>query len=152
MIGEADLDLLRAIGPYNCCAGEVVFDASGNPKYKARTYSIDPKETRAFYISPPVPAGLTPVVKATVVTVPTYTEADWEVEVPIDAKYQSGMIDFIMGRAFDMDIESPMSRSNADKHLGRFYSMLGVKYKYESAFRAGNWNGMVGDGDPRAKV
>lgn len=151
-VSEADLDLLRAFAPHNCCAAEVVFDAQGNPYYKARSYCIDPKETRAFYVSPPVPNGLTPTVKATVVTVPAYTLADWEVDVPVDAKYQTALIDFIQGRAHDIDMESPMARQLADKHLGRFYNMLGVKYRYESAFRAGNWNGMTGDGDPRAHV
>lgn len=153
VVHEADIDLVKAFMPYTCCAVEVVFDAAGNPIYKARTFSIDPKDPKIFYVSPDVPAGMTPTVKATVIALPTkYTLAAFDDLVNIEPKYEESIMDYMMGRAFDIDTESPMSRSNADKHLSRFYTAMGVKYKVESAFRAGNYGGTIGDGDPRARI
>ena len=152
-VTEADFDLLKAFSPYICCAAEVVFDADNNPIYRAKSYAIDPKDPKLFYVSPPVPVGLTPTINITaIVPPPDYTLADWGVELPFDMKYQENILDYMMGRAFDIDTESAMSRSNADKHLSRFYTAMGVKYRVESAYRAGNYNGNVGDGDPRARI
>lgn len=153
MVGEADLDLLRAFSPYSCCADDVVFDSFGTPKYIAKSYAIDPKEPKVFYISPPVPVGLTPTVNINAIVPPDEaTLATWGATVPVDFKYQENILDYMMGRAFDIDTESAMSRSNADKHLSRFYTAMGVKYRVEAAYRAGNYNGNIGDGDPRARL
>jgi 6-phosphogluconate dehydrogenase len=152
-VTEADFDLFKAYSPYSCCAAEVVFDANNNPIYKAKSFAIDPKDPKTFYVSPPVPVGLTPTINViAIVPPPEYTLADWGVELPFDMKYQENILDYMMGRAFDIDTESAMSRSNADKHLSRFYTAMGVKYRVESAYRAGNYNGSIGDGDPRARI
>lgn len=153
VVHESDLDLIRAFAPYDCCAVEVVFDVLGNPVYAAKSYAIDPKEPKAYYVSPQVPVGLAPTVKATVSIPPArYTLASWGVDVPVDAKYEQNIMDYMMGRAFDIDTESPMSKTNSDKHLSRFYTAMGVKYRVESAYRAGNYNGSIGEGDPRARL
>jgi hypothetical protein len=153
MVSEADLDLLRAFAPHDCCAGVVMFDAQGNPTYAAKSYAIDPKEPRAFYVSPPVPTGLTPTVQATVNQQPAaYTLADINVDVPIVNKYQENILDYMQGRAHFIDMESPMARQLANTHFTMFYGALGVKYKIQSAYASGNYNGQVGDGDPRARV
>lgn len=153
LVSEADLDLLRAFSPFNCCADTVTFDNFGNPDYRVKSFAIDPKNTSTYYVSPAVPAGLTPTVRANVIMPPaTYTLDDWDTEVPIEAKYQETIIDYMMARALDIDTESPQSQANANKLFGKFYNALGVKYKVESAYRAGNYNGQIGDGDPRARL
>jgi hypothetical protein len=130
-----------------------MFNALGNPIYKARTYAIDPKEPKAFYVSPPVPTGLTPTVKATVFTPPTkYTLTNINDDVLVHNKYEQSILDYMLGRAFQIDLESPQGRANANTHLSNFYNLFGMKYKFEAAYRAGNYNGSIGDGDPRAHV
>lgn len=152
MVREADLDLLRAYAPHDCCAAVVMFDANGNPVYNAKSYAIDPKEPRAFYVSPPVPAGITPTVKATVNELPAYTLADTDVDVAIVNKYQENILDYMQGRAHFIDNESPAARQLANTHFTMFYNALGIKYRIQSAYASGNYNGQVGDGDPRARV
>lgn len=149
---EADFDLTQAFAPFNCCVDPLELDKQGRPIYRVVSYSINPKDTRTFTVSPPVPAGLSAVVRATVMgLVPMYSaQNDFDTVVDAEPKYQAAILDYMVGRAFEIDTESPSSRSNADRHLGRFYTMMGVKYRYESAYRAGNTNGAIGDGDPRS--
>lgn len=152
-VHESDIDLIRTFSPYSCCAGEVVFDSFGNPDFTVKSYAIDPKDTKSFYVSPEIPTGIAINVSATVTKNPVkYVLADVGVTVPVDSKYEENIMDYILGRAYDIDSESAMSRSNADKHLVRFYTAMGIKYRVESAYRAGNYNGAVGDGDPRARL
>lgn len=153
LIGEADLDLLRAYAPFNCCVDDVSFDSFGNPDYRVKSYAIDPKNTSTFYVSPAVPVGLTPVVRANLIQPPqAYTLTEWDIEVPIEAKYQECILDYMMARAHDIDNESPQAVQNANRLFSKFYNALGVKYKIESAYRAGNYNGQIGEGDPRVRL
>lgn len=151
---EADYDLTQAFAPFNCCDEPLELDRHGRPRYRVVSYSINPRDTKSFTVSPPVPAGLSPVVRATIVgAIPQYTaQSHFSTPVYIEPKYQAAILDYIVGKAFEIDTESPSSRTNADRHLGRFYTMLGVKYRYEAAYRAGNVNGAVGDGDPRSRA
>lgn len=153
-IYEADYDLSQTFMPFVCCDGDIELDKHGNPLYRVVSFSINPKDTKTFTVSPPVPAGLSPVVAATINgTPPKYDAAqDFGAVVEIEPKYNASILDYMVGRAFEIDTESPASRGNADRHLGRFYAMLGVKFRYESAYRAGNHNGAVGDGDPRSRA
>lgn len=150
-IAEADLDLLKAFWPHNDCEDVVGFDVNGNPNYVVKTFSIDPKDTASFYVSPAVPNGLAPKVLANVHTqVPEYGLSDWGELVPLEDKYIPMIWDYVMGCAYGIDAESPQSKLNSDTHYRNFWTAMGIKYKQESQYRAGFYNGAVGEGNPGA--
>jgi len=152
-ITQADIELTRAFSPYECCAGEVVLDAQGNPVYVVKSYSIDQKSANTFYVDPPVPEGMNPVVTGQVSSLGAGYNLDmWEEPVAVDNKYIPAIIDYMQARAYEIDMESPLSARNSQIHFQRFYQMLGIKYKAEAAQRAGNIGGVVGSGDPRARI
>lgn len=153
-VTQADYELLKVFSSYTCCASNVVLDTQGNPTYTVKSYAIDPKAPATFYVDPPVPEGMENVkVSAQLYgDPPVYSLEKWEVNVAIALKYSAAILDYMMARGFDIDSESPLSRANANSHFQRFYNALGVQYRVESAHRAGNWNGAVGTGDPRARI
>lgn len=153
LINEADLDLLRAFGSAAICPQCLRVDSAGNPIFKIMSYAIDPKAPTNFYISPAVPVGLNPQVNATCTRpVPKFTLNDIGGEVPIAAKYNNAIKDYMLARAYEVDMESVQGRANSATHYQWFYNAMGVKYRMEAAFRAGNYNGAVGSGDPRSRA
>ncbi len=151
---EADFDLQRSFAPFVCCNETLELNAFGAPVFNIVSFAIDAKNPKNFYVSPPVPAGLSPVVEATVNGVPPDYDAttDLNLEIDIEPKYTGSLMDYVIGKALEIDQESVTSLRDADRHLGRFYTMLGVKYKYQAAYQAGNWNGKTEGGDPRSRV
>lgn len=150
---EADATLSIAFATYGKCEALPEYDEAGNPKYTIRSYAIDKRNPKIIYVEPEVPSGLTPEVTMTVVTkfVP-YTLADWNKVIALESKFYNNLIDFMLGRAYELDSESAQSRSNGQMHMRQFYTAMGVKYKMESAYKAGFYLGETGEGDPRARV
>lgn len=153
-ITQADVELMRAFGPYTCCAAEVVLDKQGRPVYRVKSYGIDQKATDTFYVDPPVPVGMSDVKVNAVIYAPKvdYSLDEWDEVVDVPDKYIPALIDYMQARAHDIDQESPMAKRNAQDFFRRFYNTMGVKYRAEAAHRAGNINGAVGTGDPRARI
>jgi len=150
LVHEADLDLLRAYRTYDSNSLPIDFSAQGTPQYHARSFAIDPKNPTTFYISPPVPVGLSPSVRVTVQdTVPEYTDSMLDQTIPLESKYRPNLWDYVLARAFELDMESRESRANAQMHFTAFWQAMGVKYKRETQFRNGFYNGQVGEGDSR---
>lgn len=151
-IHKSDLDLVRTAGTY-CANRPIRFDKQGNPIYKVRSFALDPTNDKVFYVSPPVPQGLDVVVQANVIAeTPQYTLNHWDSDIQISSDFINSVIDFMMGRINESDVTSAEARSNAIMYMTRFYSVMGVKYKMDSAFRSGYYRGDVGTGDPAARV
>ena len=150
---KADAVLSEAFAAYNVCPTKPEFDAAGRPRYAIRSYSIDKDNPKVVYVEPAVPSGVTASVTLTAVTklVP-YTLKDWNVALSLDPKYYNPLLDFMWGRAYELDTESAQSRSNAQIHMRAAYTALGLVYKMDSAHRSGFYLGQTGDGDPRARV
>lgn len=147
-----DASLLSAFLPYDYCPPKVTYK-NGTPTYDLKSFAISPHDERTFYVSPPVPAGLVPTVKATLFgEVPELTLAEWDTELAMSDKYYNNLIDFMLARAYELDSESPNSRANSQMYMSRFYTAMGVKYKVDSAFKSGFYQGQIGTGDPRAVI
>jgi hypothetical protein len=131
-----------------------MLDRNGNPSYRVKSYAYDSKASDTFYIDPPLPKGLNNVKVNAVIYAPNpeYTLDHWGESVDVPDKYIPAIIDYMQARAHDIDTESPMAARNAETHYRRFYNMLGVKYRSEAAHKAGNVEGAVGTGDPRARM
>lgn len=148
---KADVALLKAFSTYNYCPPKVQF-RNGKAVYAVKSAGVDPTDPKTFYVSPPVPQGLAVSVVAKVtMDTPVLTLADWNKPIPIDYRYINQVVDFMQGKAFELDTESAVAQSASRKFFYQFYNALGVNYKMDSAFGSGFFKGQVGTGDPRAR-
>jgi hypothetical protein len=147
---KADVSILKAFSAYDYCPPKIQFK-DGKAVYSAKSAGVDPTDPKTFYVSPPVPVGMTAAVLAKVVkNAPTYTLTDWDVEIDIDERYINNLVDFMQARAHELDLESATAQVSSSKFYKQFYTALGVTYKMDSAFGSGFFKGEVGTGDPRA--
>jgi hypothetical protein len=144
-----DIEMATAFNAYAICPIEPRI-INGKANYLVRSFAFDSKNTHKFYVDPPVPKGMTVQVNATVTgDVPQYTLADWDKPVEMESKFDASLIDYMMAKAFELDMESAQSRTNSQGLFKKFYDVMGVKYRVESKYRSGNYLGEVGP-NPRA--
>jgi hypothetical protein len=149
-IHQGDAKLLAAFMPYDYCTPRVQYK-NGAPVYNIKSFAVSSTDSKVFYVSPPVPQGLSPVVTATLIgEAPELTLADWDTVLPMEDKYYNNLLDFMQAKAYELDNESANSRANSAMFMTRFYQAMGVKYKVDSAIKSGYYKGEVGTGDPRA--
>lgn len=147
-----DANILKAFAVHDYCPPKVQFK-NGAPVYNIKSFAVSDTDIKTFYVSPPVPAGLSPKVQATLIgEAPELTLADWNIPLAMQDKYYNNLLDFMQARAYELDSESPNSRANSQMYFQRFYSAMGIKYKIDSALKSGFWKGQVGTGDPRARL
>lgn len=147
---KGDTTMAAAFNAYAVCPPQYRM-VNGEAQYIVRTYSIDDKNGHKFYVDPPVPQGMTITVNGTVTgSIPDYTLADWDKPIAMESKYKANLIDYMMACAFGLDTESAQSRVQSQQLYGKFYDVMGVKYRQESKYRAGYYLGQVGTGDPQA--
>lgn len=147
---KADAAMLKAFSAYNYCPPKLQFK-DGKPVYAVKSAGVDPTDPKTFYVSPPVPVGLSVSVTAKVVkSAPQYTLSDWDKPLDMDNRYLNQIYDFMQARAHELDTESVFAQQNARKFYSQFYQSLGITYKMDSAFGSGFYKGQVGTGDPRA--
>lgn len=151
-IHHGDASLLKAFMPYDYCVPKVQFK-NGAPVYRVKSFAVSPTDSKVFYVSPPVPRGVNPVITATLIgDAPELTLQDWDKPLEMDDKYYNNLLDFMQARAYELDSESPNSRANSQMYFSRFYQAMGIKYKVDSAVKSGYYKGEVGSGDPRARL
>lgn len=149
---ETDAKILKAFSAYDYCPPKVQYK-NGTPVYTLKTFAVDSLDPKTFYVSPPVPSGLSPVITATVIgKPPELTLASWDTPLAMQDKYYNNLIDFMMARAYELDSESAASRANSNMYMSRFYQAMGIKYKVDSAVKSGFFKGEVGTGDPHARM
>ena len=150
---NANHSLARAFYAKQCGEDNSSKDCAGQPQYRVRTYTYDPKAPKVFYVSPPVPGSGQFSVQATVVrNAPEIDASDWFATLDIDLKYVPIVKDYMLAKAYGKETESVTSMRLASSHLASFYQALGVNYKQESRFHSGYYLGQRGEGDPQAGV
>ncbi|MES2704849.1 MAG: DUF6682 family protein [Bacteroidota bacterium] len=151
-IHEGDASLLKAFMAYDYCTPKVQYK-NGTPVYNVKSFGVSAADSKVFYVSPPVPNGVTPTITATLIgEPPELTLVDWDTELAMEGKYYNNLIDFMQARAYELDSESPNSRANSQMYFTRFYQAMGVKYRIDAAVKSGYYKGEVGTGDPRAVI
>lgn len=124
---------------------------NGRIHYAVKSFAVDSADPSFFYVSPPVPVGISVSIKAQVDGVVTeYTLADWDKTVVVSDKYYNNLLTYMRGQAYALDHESQVSLSQSAALLTSFYQVMGVKYKVEAARNSGYENGKIGTGDLRS--
>ena len=145
-----DQGLSESFAVYDICQPSINF-VNGEPVYRAVSYAIRREDSRKFIVEPPVPQGMAPILLVSIDgAIPEYTTADWDSPHNVPPKYTNPLMDFILGKALGLNMESVSSQAESREHLQRFYSVLGINYKQSSRFNSGYYQGKTGDGDKRA--
>jgi hypothetical protein len=149
MIYEGDTELMRAHGSVPPCSVKLKFDVNGNVIFRVRSYSIDSTDPKTYYVDPPVPAGVQPQVLGTFINYPIqYSANALNAEVDVAPGVYNLMHDFMLGRAWGIDTESPEGKANSTEAYTRFYQFFNMQYKAQSNFRSGNYMGNTPAGNP----
>jgi hypothetical protein len=144
-VTEDSFGLTRAFNK-RACPEE--FDCDGNVVYTLRSYNYDARNPKYFFISPPVPDGLTtPVVVSLIgASAPPVVDATWWLnQLPGDVKYYNAVMAWALSRAYEVDTESENSFRLMNFQRSEFYRMMGVKYQMDSKFSSGWYSGQRGD-------
>lgn len=121
--------------------------------YVVQSWSRNSKDRRTFYVNPPVPKGVTHRVVATLVAnPPKHDKQRLDDCLGIDCAYRAQVVDWVMARALEVDVESERNASMITHHKQAFYTALGVDYLQESRFNSGNWLGRTAQDEPNQQV
>lgn len=100
-----------------------------------------------FFVEPPVPAGTSVSVDATVTCPPTTTKGgDIGGDSAMDCGFDSALVDWILYRALSRDSESQFNFAAARRHQASFYDMINASYLADSRVQSGYMLGREGDG------
>lgn len=151
-LNKTDMGILRAFSAYSVCP-PVPRLVHGKLEFALRSMSVDENSPGVFFVSPPVPAGVSVEVSVQIVgEPPEYALSDWNKPIGMQAKYVNNLIDYIMARAYKRDAESQVSESKSQRLFSLFYQSMGQKYKIDSAHNSGFYKGEIGSGDSRAII
>jgi hypothetical protein len=149
MIWEGDMELMRARGTVPASLRRVRYYPNGQVKFTIKSFSIDPKDPKTYYVSPEVPVGITvPVVGSFVMNPPCYNSQELSEVVDVQPVVYNLVQDFMLGRAFEIDRESPEAIRNSTKHFTQFYQFFGLTYKQTGTWRSGAYLGSTPAGNP----
>ena len=116
---------------------------------KITGYERNKLDQSVVYVQPPVPRGKVVKVAATLQKLPCKHSADHlKAPLGLSCKYDSAVVDWVLMRCFEKDIESEFARQAAERHRTHFYQALGAKYTMESQFGSQFWEGRTPDGEP----
>jgi hypothetical protein len=133
------------VGPSNCTP------TSNGVKPSVLSFSKTAESLKEFYVSPPIPFGKSVTVKARVVKqAPCFCADNPKDCVDIPTKLHAALIDWVVHRAYSMDIESEFAYRSSQRYEASFYRFIGNGYMQEARFGSGYFNGKEGQGDENA--
>lgn len=151
-IKTADQDLLRRFGKKRCFAAQEDACPSAGT-YEANSFVQSKFSQNEFRVEPPVPAGVSAEVTATVQVAPkTITVGDYEGAVEVPCSHHAQLLDWVLHRAYEQEIESEYAMRAKTYHLDKFYHGVGQDYFGASRMKSGYVLGMEGHGDGRSGV
>ena len=119
--------------------------------YKVKSFIRNPYTSREFRVEPPVPEGVEVEVMATVLLAPGhFDEGDYENKTPLSCSNDAALLDWILMRAYEVEIESEYAARAKVYHAQKFYHETGQKYFADSRMTSGYVLGQKGSGDERS--
>ena len=112
--------------------------AAQQSDYAVKSFTKSSFSDTEFTVSPPVPPGMAPVVKAVVISPPTkICPGDVDECVEFDATYSGAIVEWMLYRVWGSDAEIVGGSTAAATHARMFFQMLGVQLQREREFFAG---------------
>lgn len=147
----ADSALLRRFKKKPCLASQTSECGDPGAGYEVKSFIPNPHNMRQFRVEPPVPAGASVEVRASVVKAPGhYTDGDANKDVALSCPSHAALLDWIMHRAYSTELESEYAIRAKNDHLRQFYASVNGKYIADSRMVSGYVLGREGTGDERS--
>jgi len=135
-VSEANYRYAKIFKKKPCLARNACGGGTGDPcrDYRLKSYVKNPVDDTVFTVEPPVPPGCSITVKATVYGRPSrFCSADEKKCLGIGCEYEAQVVNWILYRAFSVDMESTQSRDNAKLYYELFNR--GIELKNRAALR-----------------
>jgi hypothetical protein len=117
---------------------------------EVENFSVLSHDPQTFFVQPPVAAGTSRKVMARVVMdAPLLCAEHPEECIDVPRKHAAALVDWMLHRAYLMDIESQYARVSSAAAFERFYRVLDNSRLNEARYGSGYWDGEMGDGDPQ---
>lgn len=125
---KVDDGLLQAFADTGCAPVNVSDD------YRVRGYSFTPQDPMSFFVDPPVPDDGRSYTVALVcqqapeaITLAQLDDADPRNDrLVTPARMHNALVEWVLYRAYSVDMESAQSFAKQEAHRQHFYAMLGV--------------------------
>lgn len=147
-VSEADATFATILKKKPCLSHVVagcapVPGAPAQKPYEVASFTRDATNPRSFTVSPPVPYGQNPQVRATAISAPPrHKVEDFGACSGIrDCKYEASLVSWAVARCFQTDIESQFASTAADRHMKAFYDMFNTLYLQDQRFGSGLYAG-----------
>jgi hypothetical protein len=128
--------------------------ACAKPKAKkgaVQTFGRNQFNPRSFTVSPEIPRGHSTIISALVVEkAPCHCVDLPDQCVEIASKYHAALVNWVVSRAYSIDVESTASMARAVRYEEQFYRLIADGYMMGSKFGSGYYNGQEGKGDANA--
>lgn len=106
--------------------------------YAVKSFTKSNLSDTEFAVSPPVPAGMSPRVKAVLIKNPAKVcPGDFDKCVQFNAIYSPAIVEWMLYRAWSGDAEILGGANQAALHRNTFYQILGVQLQREREFFSG---------------
>lgn len=147
------------LGAKFLCRDDVCPDApdadGGEPTecaiWRASSFRVTPASRGYFMIDPPVPDGCSDItVTAMVYCMPERLPLGDDPECVMPCSYDAQLVDFILMRAFEKDIDSVSAQQRASYHRRSFYQGVNADYRMASRRRSGYILGETGHGNEQS--
>lgn len=150
-VRQADQDLLRRFGKKRCTTSDSgTQDDCAQPgeNYSVKNFVRSAHSNREFRVEPPVPEGARVEVTATVRRAPEELSlASLDKKTELKCGHHAQLVDWILHRAYEQEIESEYALRAKEYHMRKFYHGIGVDYFADSRAHSGYQLGLKGHGD-----
>jgi hypothetical protein len=148
-VGTADIYYTKALRGKKCLANS---DCTPASSYTMAYASVNEKNPRVFTVSPPVPVGSSPTVKANVVVTPApYCPADEGKDLDIECQFVPALMEYMLYRAYGMEIDSAASEQASERHFKAYLTLIDKGYLVAQRWGSGYYKGKIGADDPAFK-
>jgi hypothetical protein len=148
-VGSSDIYYTKALRGKKCLAADDCVAAS---EYTMNSASVNEKNPRVFSVSPPVLPGQTPKVRANVVVTPApFCPQDEGKDLDVECQFVPAMMEYMLYRAYGMEIDSVASEAASDKHFKAYMSLIDKGYLVAQRWGSGYYKGDIGSKDPAFK-
>jgi len=111
--------------------------------YTIASYSRDAEVSTSFVVSPPVPVGQAPQVRAKLVAwPPVFSPSTLGECLGVAAAYQASLLDWVLMRSYAKETDSQYAVAQVERYRKAWYDALNVAYLQDSRWNSGLWAGV----------
>ena len=116
-------------------------------KWTLSSYVYDTRDPMTLTVSPAVPPGIRPKIRAGLQNCAPCLKWPESKEVALPCSYRAELTEYVRYVLLGMQIESESALADSRSHFSNFATMMGGKYRQEARYGSGFFLGQKGPGD-----